>query len=194
MTRQIKTFVPTDPGRVPGLAAAAAGMLHRMDRLAPRVQLRRVTAADEDAVLRLNLLEEAQLAPMDRPRLHRLLEWADRFDVVEVDGSFGGFVVTFPPGTGYDSGNYRWFSERLGTGFYYLDRIVLEERCRRRGVARLVYDELEPVAAAYGCLALEVNLEPPNPASLAFHTARGFREVGRLGEPGHLVTLMTKPL
>ena len=161
---------------------------------APEVRLRGVRAADEDDVLRLNAVEEAQLAPMDTARLRRLRGWADRFDVVEVDGSFGGFVVTFAPDTGYDSANYRWFTVHLGDRFYYLDRIVLEERCRRRGVAGRVYDELEPVAAAYGCLALEVNLEPPNPGSLAFHRNRGFGEVGRLGDAGHLVTLMTKPL
>lgn len=165
-----------------------------MDRPPPDVRLRRVCGADEAEVLRLNLLEEAQLAPMDRARLHRLRGWADRFDVIEVDGRVGGFVVTFAPGSAYDSPNYRWFSEHLGARFYYLDRIVLDPRCRRRGVAGRVYEELEPVAAAHGCLALEVNLQPPNPASLAFHTARGYREVGRLGDPGHLVTLMTKPL
>jgi len=165
-----------------------------MEPRSPEVRLRPVGGPDEDGVLRLNLLEEAQLAPMDRARLHRLRGWADRFDVVEVDGGFGGFVVTFAPGSAYDSANYRWFSEHLGTAFYYLDRIVLEERCRRRGVAGRVYDELEPVAAAYGCLALEVNLQPPNPASVAFHTARGYREVGRLGDADHLVALMTRPL
>ena len=156
--------------------------------------LRRVAPGDEAEVLHLNALEVAQLAPMDRPRLHQLREAADRFDVIEVDGGFGGFVVTFAPGAGYDSPNYRWFSERLGADFYYLDRIVLHQACRRRGVAGVVYDELELVAAAYGCLALEVNLQPPNPASLAFHTARGYREVGQLGDAAHLVTMMTKAL
>lgn len=169
-------------------------MLAAMDRSAPEVRLRRFRDDDEPDVLRLNRLEEAQLAPMDGSRLQQLLGWADRFDVVEVDGRFGGFVLTVAPGTAYDSLNYRWFSEHLGSGFYYLDRVVLEERCRRRGVAGRVYDELEEVAAAYGCLALEVNLEPPNPASAAFHAAQGFREVGRLGAAGHLVRLLTKPL
>ena len=169
-------------------------MLAAMDRSAPEVRLRRFRDDDEPDVLRLNRLEEAQLAPMDAPRLRSLLGWADRFDVVEVDGRFGGFVLTVAPGTTYDSPNYRWFSAHLGTGFHYLDRVVLEERCRRRGVAGRVYDELEQVAAAYGCLALEVNLEPPNPASAAFHAARGFHEVGRLGDPGHRVSLLTKPL
>ena len=106
--------------------------------------------------------------------------------------TFGGFVVTFAPGTDYDSENYRWFTERYGDGFLYLDRVVVDPAVRRRGVAGRVYDLVESVASAYGLLALEVNLVPRNDASLAFHLARGFVEVGRLGDDSHLVSLQTK--
>ena len=156
------------------------------------VRLRPAGREDEDAVLALNLAEEVSLTPMGRDRLAYLRHRADRFDVIEVDGDAAGFVVTMPPGSDYDSSNYRWFSERYAGAFYYLDRIVLAPAVRRRGVAGRVYDELEAVAAAYGRLALEVNLLPPNPASLAFHTRRGYVEVGRLGDDDHLVTLLTK--
>lgn len=158
------------------------------------VRLRPVTDADADAVLALNQAEVVKLAPMDAARFDQLRSWADRFDVIEVDGVFGGFVVTFPPGCGYDSENYRWFSARFDTGFYYLDRVALHPRVRRRGVGTRVYDELEAVAAAHGRMALEVNLVPENPASLAFHARRGYVEVGRLGDDAHLVTLMTRDL
>lgn len=156
--------------------------------------LRRIEPADHPAVLALNEANVVNLAPMDRARLLQLDTWADRFDVIEVDGAFGGFVITFGPGSPYDSQNYRWFAERHSTGFYYLDRIVLAEDHRRRGLGSFVYDELEHVARRYGRLSLEVNLVPPNAASLAFHDRRGYVEVGRLGEPAHLVSLMEKPL
>ena len=42
------------------------------------------------------------------------------------------------------------------------------------------------------CSALEVNLDPPNEASLAFHRARGYSEVGQLGPTGHTVSLMVR--
>ncbi len=158
------------------------------------VRLRPVTDADADAVLALNEAEVVKLAPMDSARFDQLRSWADRFDVVEVDGGFGGFVVTFPPGCAYDSENYRWFSARFDTGFYYLDRVALHPTVRRRGVGSRVYDELEQVAAAYARMALEVNLVPANPASLAFHAGRGYVEVGRLGDDEHLVTLMARDL
>ena len=160
----------------------------------PAVTLRPVTAEDVAGVLALNLAEEVRLAPMDPARLTYLQSRADRFDVVEVEGTPSGFVVTMAPGADYDSQNHQWFRERYGDDFYYLDRIALSPAVRRRGVAGRVYDELEAVAAAYGRMALEVNLLPPNPGSLAFHRGRGYAEVGRLGDEEHLVVLLTKEL
>jgi hypothetical protein len=157
-------------------------------------KLRPLTPDDHDAVLALNEANVAALAPMDRARLEQLVSLADRFDVVEVDGEFGGFVITFGPGTSYDSENYRWFAERHGAHFYYLDRIVLDPGHRRQGLGGFVYDELEHVARRHGRLALEVNLIPRNDASLAFHDRRGYVEVGRLGDQTHLVALMEKGL
>lgn len=158
------------------------------------VTLRAVRPDDHAAVLALNLEEEVRLAPMDPARLEYLRSRADRFDVVEVDGTPAGFVVTMTPDSDYDSPNHRWFRERYGEEFYYLDRIALSPTVRRRGVAGRVYDELEAAAAAYGRMALEVNLLPPNPGSAAFHAGRGYAEVGRLGDEEHLVALMEKSL
>ena len=156
--------------------------------------LRPVTEAYVEQVLALNERNVQALAPMDGGRLVELDGLADRFDIVEVDGRFGGFVVTFAPGAAYDSENYRWFADRYGTDFYYLDRIVLDERIRRQGLGTFVYDEVERVAQKYGRLTLEVNLQPRNDVSLAFHERRGFAEVGRLGDETHLVSLMEKEL
>ena len=156
--------------------------------------LRPLDDTDIASVVALNERNVAALAPMDRARLAELRAWADRFDVVEVEGRFAGFVVAFAPGTTYDSENYRWFGQRYGEHFYYLDRIVLHEDFRRRGLGTFVYDEVEAAAQRHQRLTLEVNLEPRNDISLAFHEARGYTEVGRLGDAGHLVSLMTKGL
>jgi uncharacterized protein len=162
-------------------------------RLAAVPDLRPLRDTDVADVLHLNDANVVKLAPMDEERLQLLRGLADRFDVVDVDGAFAGFVVTFAPGVAYDSENYRWFSARHRS-FYYLDRIVLHADFRRRGLGGFVYDEMERVAAPYRRLALEVNLEPRNDPSLAFHARRGYVEVGRLGEDGHVVSLMEKAL
>jgi uncharacterized protein len=155
--------------------------------------LRPLRDTDVADVLALNEANVTNLAPLDEARLHELRKVADRFDVLDVDGDFGGFVVTFAPGAAYDSENYRWFTGRHRR-FYYLDRIVLHESFRRRRLGTFVYDEIEQVAAPYGLLALEVNLVPRNDASLAFHAGRGYVEVGRLGDEQHLVSMMEKGL
>ncbi|MDX6299905.1 MAG: uncharacterized protein QOF53_1119 [Nocardioidaceae bacterium] len=155
--------------------------------------LRPLRDTDVADVLTLNEANVTALAPMDEARLHELRKIADRFDVVDVEGRFGGFVITFASGSPYDSENYLWFGSRHRS-FYYLDRIVLHDDFRRRGLGTYVYDEVEAVAAPYGRLALEVNLVPRNDASLAFHAGRGYVEVGRLGDDEHLVSLMEKAL
>jgi uncharacterized protein len=150
---------------------------------------------DVAAVLALNELEVDKLAPMDGARLREIHALADRFDVVELDGEFVGFVVTVAPGAGYDSTNYRWYAARYGDDYYYLDRVVLAEQARGHGLGTQVYDALEKRATTYGRLALEVNLEPPNVVSLAFHASRGYEPVSEIGDDdGHRRVMLVKEL
>jgi predicted GNAT superfamily acetyltransferase len=171
-----------------------SGMLRSMDDEALTVRLRPVEDSDVAAVTALNEAHVPHVGPADEARIAYLRGLSHRFDVIEVGGRVGGLVVTFTPGSSYDSANYRWFSERLGTEFYYLDRVVVDAEFRRRGVAGRVYDELEAVAAGYGQMALEVNLVPRNEGSLLFHAQRGYVEIGQLGDAEHLVSMMTKRL
>jgi uncharacterized protein len=156
--------------------------------------LRPITEADVPAVLALNHRFVDVLSPLDAERLLWLVGLADHADVVEVDDRVAGFVLTMAPGAAYDSENYRWHAERYDDAFYYLDRIVIAEEMRRRGLAGFVYDAMEDAARPFGRMTLEVNVDPPNLGSLAFHERRGYVEVGRLGGPGHVVGLMAKDL
>ena len=109
-------------------------------------------------------------------------------------GRFAGFVLTFMSGADYDGENFAWFGERYDD-FCYLDRVVVHEDFRRQGLGTHLYDVLEEHAArTTPWFTLEVNLDPPNLPSLAFHRSRGFEEVGRRGSPGHVVTMMAKSL
>lgn len=158
------------------------------------VSLRPIGPDDRAFVLRLNRDHVELLSPMDDARLSVLQGWAERADVIEVDGEPAGFVLTFGPGSAYDSENYQWHAERFGTRFCYLDRVVLESAHRGTGAAHRAYDLLEEAARPRGRLVLEVNSDPPNERSLRFHARRGFEEVGRLGGPGHEVVLLSRPL
>jgi uncharacterized protein len=184
-----------DPGpsarlwTAPAPFAAAGG---RLDVVSARDVLRPMTDDDVERVLALNAAHVDLLSPMDRARLDALRGWSTRCDVIVADGMVAGFVIVMGPGTGYDSANYRWFTHRYGDAFHYLDRVVVDDAFRRRGLASAVYDVVEAAAAERGRLALEVNLDPPNQASLAFHRARGYTEVGQLGPTGHTVSLMVR--
>jgi hypothetical protein len=156
--------------------------------------LRPIAEDDVPAVLALNHRFVDLLSPLDAERLLWLVGLSDHADVVEMDERVVGFVLTMAPGSEYDSENYRWHAARFDGSFYYLDRIVIAEEMRRQGLAAFVYDAMEDAARGFGRMTLEVNVDPPNLGSLAFHERRGYVEVGRLGEPGHVVGLMAKEL
>lgn len=150
--------------------------------------------ADGDVaeVLALNERHVALTAPLSADRL----EYLGRVGLVEritVAGAFAGFVATVPSGSAYDGSNFAWFAERYPR-FAYLDRIVVHEDFRRQGLASRVYDELEGRPTTAPLLTLEVNSDPPNELSLAFHRGRGFTEVGERDFDGHRVAMLVKHL
>lgn len=159
-----------------------------------RVSLRPIVEADFDRVLAWNHENVTVLAPMDRAKLVDLLGIVDLGAVIEADGEPAGFVFTFAPGAAYASANFSWFAERHQE-FLYLDRIVIDPSVRRSGVATGVYEQVEERARRFGpVLCLEVNLDPPNVASLAFHRRRGFAEVGQFSTGGPTLSMMEKAL
>ncbi|MDQ3156322.1 MAG: GNAT family N-acetyltransferase [Actinomycetota bacterium] len=150
--------------------------------------IRPIEPADCDAVLALNQSALDGVGPLDTNRLQWIVGLSDRALVADVDGDIGGFVITMPSGTAYDSPNYAWFEERFDN-HCYLDRIVVAPTHRRMGIASQLYDEIERTLP----VTLEVYAEPPNGPSLAFHAVRGYEEIGRLPQSnGKVVALFVK--
>lgn len=142
--------------------------------------IRPLTTDDAPVVLAINEASVHHLAPMDEDEYRWFLEVARCAWGAELDGRLVGFVLVLDPGVAYASRNYAWFSERYDA-FAYLDRVAIDVRARRRGVGNAIYDAVEALAAEQQVpLLLEVNVEPPNHPSLAFHALRGFTEVGTL--------------
>jgi len=77
-------------------------------------------------------------------------------------------------------------------------RIVVADAHRGGGLARLFYEDLFRRArdAGQDRVVCEVNLDPPNPASDAFHAKMGFTEIGRatLARNGKTVRYLAKHL
>lgn len=135
-----------------------------------------VQAADEAAVLVLNNENAAELSWLEQQELSALI--TSSFSASRI-GDVEAFLLTFDQTAIYDSPNFLWFRERYPS-FVYVDRIVVAASARGRGHARRLYEDLFARAAAAGhdIVTCEVNLDPPNPGSDAFHAALGFREVG----------------
>lgn len=148
--------------------------------------------SDLQAIVRMNHKSEHLLSPMDRNRFIELQTKSSLLLVVEVDQQTAGFLIAFCDGTDYDSVNYRWFSRRL-KNFLYIDRVVVSEHVRSMGIGRQLYREAETWARTQEILwmAAEIDLQPPNHASLKFHDKLGFVEAGQqtAGDDHKLVSL-----
>jgi len=158
------------------------------------MNVREMARADWPAVLELNEASVRELSPLDEARLRSILELAHAALVVERDGEVAAFAIAIAPDTAYDSANYRWFAERYER-FLYLDRIAVGAAHRRHGLGALLYDAMEQAARPFGQMVCDVNVEPRNEASLGFHAARGYEDIGRLAH-GEVktVALMRKRL
>lgn len=153
-----------------------------------------MTEADTADVLALNLESEWALSPLDEAKLQRAAEATELGLVCEVEGKVAGFTFVYAPGSTYESPYFAWFSQRYDD-FLYLDRIAVSTAFRRRGIASVMYDEVEAAAVPHGRLVCEVFSRPPNTASLEFHRARGYAEVGHLeAADGRETVMLEKPL
>ncbi len=87
--------------------------------------------------------------------------------------------------TSFLNPNFAWFSERLSR-FVYVDRVIVDSGHRGQGLARQLYLDLfrRVREAGHATVVCEVNLDPPNPGSDAFHSKMGFAEMGRTRLPG----------
>jgi predicted GNAT superfamily acetyltransferase len=112
---------------------------------------------------------------------------ADRFDSMIQSACVAtliepalAFMLAFDQDDKYDGGHFQWFRQRLER-FLYIDRVIVAATHRRHGLGRLLYEDLIGRAGQSGCplIACEVNFQPPNPISDAFHARFGFVEIGR---------------
>jgi predicted GNAT superfamily acetyltransferase len=161
------------------------------------VVVRPLESYDLPAVVAMNNAAVPAVPPTTREEIARLVVVAGLAVVAEVEpGRPVGFLLAMDPGVGYESENYRWFSER-GDSFVYVDRIVVADGQRGSGIGRALYDAAFARAAELGRaeVTCEVNVRPPNPSSLAFHARLGFEKLGEQETKGgaYRVALLAAP-
>src|SRR5262245_31290205 len=126
-------------------------------------------------VLALNNQHAVELSCLDAERLAWLVSQAF---LARHIGGVDAFLLAFDQDADYDSPNFLWFAARHRR-FVYVDRIVVAPGARGRGHARRLYEDLfgEALRRGHDHVVCEVNLDPPNAASDAFHAALGFAEI-----------------
>jgi len=149
--------------------------------------IRLVQPGDLDEILELNNAAVPAVNGLQRSNLDWFTEHAHSFLVKPTaDGRVAGYMVGLHgPGVGYDSINYEWFSQRYEK-FVYVDRIVVAEAGRGKGVGRALYDEFAArgLADSHEVMLAEVNIKPRNEVSLRFHDLYGFKPVGEQDTEG----------
>ena len=94
------------------------------------------------------------------------------------------FVLVLDQAADYDSPNFLWWKERRER-FLYVDRVVVAATAQGRGLGRQLYTHAMDEARLLGFdrIVCEINIDPPNPGSVAFHKALGFVRTGEQNLP-----------
>lgn len=154
------------------------------------ISVRPLTSRDAEELALLNdaATPAVPLTPPDA--LTVLIELSQVALGLHRGGRLVGFVIAMAPATAYDSENYAFFEAR-NIDHLYVDRIVIAESERGRGLGAVLYDAVFAAARRDGRaeVTCEVNLDPPNPGSLTFHERLGFRSVGTQATKGGAVTV-----
>jgi predicted GNAT superfamily acetyltransferase len=132
---------------------------------------------DVAVMLPLNNAHAAETSLLDHEDLSALLRIASHARGVGNGGL--AFLIALDQDAVYDNPNFYWFKAHRES-FVYIDRVIVSAQARGRGLASRLYRELFAAAgrAGHDRVVCEVNIAPPNPASLAFHAALGFTAVG----------------
>lgn len=130
-----------------------------------------------DALLRVNNASARETSLLSPERFDRMIGSAS---VATFIAPGKAFLLAFEQTDDYDGTHFTWFCSRYDR-FLYIDRVVVDEEHRSQGFGRALYADLFKRAEELGhdCIVCEVNVQPPNPGSDRFHSAQGFREVGR---------------
>ena len=124
--------------------------------------------------------------------LKQLIEFSSYNLLVLKEDEIVGFIICMREGSVYGSENYKFFAQRLKK-FLYVDRVAIDERHRRAGLGKAIYEDIFTHASNDNLpIALEVNTQPVNQPSLDFHEKMGFDRIGAKDFDDHSVAYFIK--
>ena len=180
------------------LAASSRGVIASVGKVS--ILLRELTPADIPQLVELNNDAYPAVPIVDEDEFAMLTAVCSLTLVAVHEADPGdpiAFVLTVDPGADYASENYKYFEARDSDSLY-IDRIVVGEEQRGSGLGRILYGAVFERAREDGRteVTCEVNIQPPNPESLAFHDRMGFSRVGTQSTKGGsiVVALLAAPV
>ena len=149
---------------------------------------------DLDTLLALSNAHEKEIGKFTKAAFAELVALSFR---TRMTCERDAFLIALSERAPGNAPNFRWFADRFPR-FVYIDRVVVGEGSRKRGLGRLLYNDVVEAARRTGHahICCEVNIDPPNPASDAFHAKMGFGEIGRayLPDRGKTVRYLMRDL
>jgi uncharacterized protein len=158
--------------------------------------VRALRAGDLGALLDINAAGAPGVTLLTPEEIGALASGSVRCWVAAIDGSVRGYLIAYHTDDTYDGEEFLWFQRHYPSSLY-IDQVAVAPTKQHAGVGALLYHIATDYASRRGCGALvcEVNREPPNPGSLAFHRRLGFIEVGNMRtQDGRTVVLLRLPL
>ena len=143
------------------------------------ITIRNLNEYDFGSIVGLNDAEVQQTSQMDLDRLDQLVQMSSYCKVAVRDGQVAAFVIALREEAPYENDNYSWFASHFPK-FLYVDRVVVGSDFSGLKIGSMLYKDMFQFARSHAIsiITCEYNIEPPNPASRAFHDKFGFRQVG----------------
>jgi len=162
--------------------------------------IRSYEPSDLPALLEVNQAGVPGVSSETAETLARWINLSTVFVAIDEKDTPHGFITLIEPGTrDYDSANLTWFEAYLakyGGDLIYVDRIAVAPEARGQQIGQDLYQAAFTAFAARGLIGCEVNLQPPSPGSVRFHTRLGFHRVGQrsYGTEGNAVAYYVREL
>ena len=138
--------------------------------------IRPVTSLDYELLVELNSDSSPHVNVIDLSTIEHLHLQSTLFVVYEYQEEIVAFLIVLDETASYGSLNFHYFQKKL-CNFLYIDRIVVAEKFRRKGIGESLYNFLFGLEHDTRPITCEVNLDPPNPISIRFHEAHGFTSI-----------------
>lgn len=160
------------------------------------LSIRPAQRADAAAIVAINAAGRPGVYPLMLDEVDATLASAPYVTVAELGGQVVGYLIGYTAGDVCEGEEFAWFQAHVSR-FLYIDQVAVAPAARRAHVGARLYAHAAAHALAHDLSALvcEVNLDPPNPASLRFHERLGFQEIGVISvQDGRTVSLRRKNL